>query len=78
MARDLAEGYSNLTERSFRAFSPADLEQVSFEIDRHLRELRGGQPPSDDIPAIQLRNRKIQRLNSALVVLRSFRQKKKG
>ena len=78
MARDLAEGYSTLTERSFRTLGAADVDQLAFEIDRHLRELRGAQAPQDDVPAIQLRNRRIQRLNSALVVLRSFRQKRKA
>jgi hypothetical protein len=77
MVRDIAEGYVLLTERSFRALSRGDLDQLAFELDRHLRELRGDQPASDDIPAIQLRNRRIQRLNSAVVVLRSFRSRQK-
>jgi hypothetical protein len=77
MTRDIAEGYVLVTERSFRSLTAGDLEKLTFELDRHLRELRGDQPALDNIPAIQLRNRRIQRLNSALTVLRSFRMKKK-
>ena len=78
MARDIAEGYSTLNERSFKNMARADLEQLTFEMDRHLRELRGEIPAQDDTPALQQRNRRIQRLNTAIVVLRSFRQKRKS
>jgi hypothetical protein len=66
-----------LTERSFKTLTRADLDQLVFEIDRHLRELRGDQPALDDLPAIQLRQRRMQRLNSALMMLRGYRQRQK-
>ncbi len=77
MSRDIAEGYTMVTERSFKALTAADMDKLTFEMDRHLRELRGDQPPTEDIPAIQQRNRRIQRLNQAMVVLRSFRLRQK-
>ncbi|MFL6196175.1 MAG: hypothetical protein ACJ75H_18490 [Thermoanaerobaculia bacterium] len=77
MARDVAEGFLLLTERSFKTMTRGDLEQLSFELDRHLRELRGDQPALDDTPAIQLRQRRMQRLNSALMMVRTYRQKQK-
>lgn len=77
MARDIAEGYTLVTERTFRTMTRGDLDQLGFEIDRHMRELRGDQPALDDMAAIQLRNRRLQRLNSAVQVLRSFRMKQK-
>jgi hypothetical protein len=77
MVRDVAEGYLLVTERTFKNLSRADLEQLTFEIDRHTRELRGDQPPLDDLQAIQLRQRRLQRLNSALMMLRSYRQRQK-
>lgn len=75
MARDVAEGYTLVTERTFRTLTPADLDKLVFEMDRYVRELRGDQPPLDDIPAIQQRNRRIQRINQAMLVLRSFRSR---
>jgi hypothetical protein len=77
MVRDVAEGYLLVTERTFKMMTRADLDQLTFEIDRHLRELRGDQPSLDDLTAIQLRQRRMQRLNSALSILRGFRQRQK-
>lgn len=74
MARDIAEGYTTLTERSFRTLTEADLTQLSFELDRHLRELRGTQSPQDDIPAVQHRNRRMGRLTTALTLLRGHKR----
>jgi hypothetical protein len=77
MTRDVAEGYLLVTERTFKNLTRGDLDQLVFEIDRHLRELRGDQPALDDLAAIQLRQRRMQRLNSALLMLRSYRQRQK-
>jgi hypothetical protein len=77
MVRDVAEGYLLVTDRTFKMMTRADLDQLTFEIDRHLRELRGDQPSLDDLTAIQLRQRRMQRLNSALSILRGFRQRQK-
>ena len=77
MARDIAEGYSTVNERTFKNMVRSDLDQLTFEMDRHLRELRGDQPSLDDLQAIQLRQRRMQRLNSALMMLRSYRQRQK-
>ncbi len=77
MARDVAEGYLLVTERTFKTMSRSDLDQIVFELDRHLRELRGEQPPLDDIPALQQRQRRIQRINTALMIVRSYRTRQK-
>ena len=77
MARDVGEGYLLVTERTFKTMSRSDLDQVVFEMDRYLRELRGDQPAIDDLPAVQLRQRKMQRINSALSMIRSYRMKHK-
>ncbi len=79
MARDIAGGFTTVTERTFRTMTRPDLDQLGFEIDRHLRELRSEAPPSAaDVPGIQQRNRRLQRLSSALVVLRGYRQKSRA
>lgn len=77
MARDVGEGYVLVTERTFKTLSKGDLDQLAFELDRYLRDLRGNQPDLEDIPAIQQRQRKMQRLTSALTMLRSFRQRQR-
>lgn len=77
MVRDVAEGYLLLTERSFRQFDRADLDKLQFELDRKLRELRGEQAPLDDLSAIQLRNRRLQRLQTAVMMTQAYRMKRK-
>jgi hypothetical protein len=77
MVRDIAEGYYLVTERSFRAFGPPELDRVQFELDRRLRDTRGEQPDLADLAAIQLRNRRLQRLQSATVILQAYRARLK-
>jgi hypothetical protein len=77
MAHDIMEGFILVTERTFSRMLPGEIDQLAFEMDRALREVRGDQAPLDDLTAIQQRNRKIQRVNSALIVLRAHRQKRR-
>jgi hypothetical protein len=74
-ARDIGEGYQTVTERSFKGLSKPEMDTLAFELDRALRDVRGEQAPLEDLVAIQARSRKIQRLNGALMMLRTFRQK---
>lgn len=75
MVRDISEGYLLVTERTFKMFTRPDLEQLGFEFDRLLRELRAEQPDLDNHAELQKKQRKLQRVNTALVVLRAFRAK---
>jgi hypothetical protein len=72
-ARDIAEGFLNVTERTFKKLSAAEMNALGHEVDRYLRELRGEAISAEDTVALQTRNRRIQRLNSANVVLRNCR-----
>jgi hypothetical protein len=77
MAKDLAEGVMLPTERTWARLLAPELDQVAFEIERALRDIRGNQPAIDDMPAVQQRNRRIQRLNGALTMLRSFQMRRR-
>lgn len=77
MAKDIADGYLMCTEKTFARLQAAEVEQLGFEIDRALRDVRGNQPSLDDMPAIQQRNRKIQRLTGAFTMLRSFQSRRR-
>lgn len=74
-ARDIGEGFQVVTERTFKGLTRPEMDQLAFEIDRALRDIRAEQPAVDDLTAIQARNRKIQRLNGALLMMRAYRQK---
>ena len=75
MARDIAEGYCQATERTFRRMSAAEMSQLSHEMDRLMRELRGEATANMESAELQARNRKLQRLNSAMMILLNYRQK---
>jgi hypothetical protein len=77
MAKDICEGVLLVTDRTFQRLVPAELDQLGFEIDRALREVRGNQPALDDQAALQLRNRKITRLSQALTMLRAHQQRRR-
>ena len=77
MSRDIAGGFVIVTERTFHGLTAGDLNKLSHEIDRHLRELRGSQVATDETVEVQARARKIQRLNGAMTVLRAFRTKRR-
>jgi hypothetical protein len=76
-ARDIGDGYQTVTERSFKGLTKGEMDALAFELDRALREIRGEQAPLEDLAAIQARSRKIQRLNGALMMMRTYRQKAK-
>lgn len=75
MATGVADGIHLVSERTFRSMNRPELDLFAVELDRHLREVRAEQPSLEDTTAVQHRNRKIQRLNTALMILRAYRQK---
>ena len=77
MARDITEGFIMVTERTFLRMQRPEIDQLAFEMDRHLREIRGEQAPLDDVAALQQRNRRISRINNALMMLRAYQQKRR-
>ena len=77
MIQQVADGYLLVTERTFLRLSSAELNKLDFEIAKLLRDVRGNQPPLDDIPAIQQRNRRIQRLNTCRMMLQAYRRSRR-
>lgn len=75
MATGIADGYHLVSERTFRTMNRPDLELFTLELDRHLREVRAEQVVLNDLEAVKHKNRKIQRLSTALMILRAYRQK---
>lgn len=75
MATGIADGYHLVNERTFRTMNRPDLDQFANELDRHLREIRAEQVVLTDVEAVKHKNRKIQRLNTALMILRAYRMK---
>lgn len=77
MAQQIREGYLLVTEKTFQRMTRPELEKLSFELDKQLREVRGNQPDQGDLDEIKNRNRRIQRLNSCLQMIKSYRLRRR-
>jgi hypothetical protein len=69
MSHDIAEGMILVNTTTLKKFSPAELKQLAFELDRVQKEARSEQPTSDDTQAIQKRGRKLGRITTALQII---------
>ena len=76
MAKDIAEGYLLVTERTYLRLQAPELDQLAFEMDRAMRDIRADQPAIDDLAAVKTRNRKLQRLTGAMSILRSVQARR--
>jgi hypothetical protein len=68
MVRDIADGFVVVSERTFRNYGRKELGDFAQEINRLLQEVRSAQPDSSDVPAVQKRQRRMQRLLQALTL----------
>ena len=75
MARDIAGGFVQVSERTYRKMTAADMNKLAHELDRHMRELRGEAVANEETAAMQARQRKILRLRNALTVMRAYQQR---
>ena len=79
MARQVCDGYNSLSTTNLKRLELDQMKQLEFEMDKALRSTRGEQPDLDDQLALQLRNRRISRIEGQLRVLRhTIQQKKMG
>lgn len=69
MSHDIAEGMILINTNALKKFSPEELRQLSFELDKVQKEVRAEQPPGDDTQAIQRRGRKLSRITQALIMI---------
>lgn len=78
MVREIAGGFLIVSERTFARFGPGELQQLSFEIERLLKDVRAQTPDLEDLNAVRLRQRTMQRLNSAQMMLRAYQMKRRA
>ena len=74
-AADVAEGYLTLSPPVLKKLPPGEMASLQTELDRAARELRSQVIPADDPDAAQKRNRKLQRISQAAIVLSAWRSR---
>ena len=72
MANSLMEGYLLPSPVNLKRLSNAELRELQFEIEKLLRDLRAIIPDQTDTLALQRRNQKLLRLQSAQTVVMNF------
>jgi hypothetical protein len=76
MAGQVSEGYLLLNAHHLKRMAPNEIRDFKFEMEKLLNEIRGDQPPLHEIDLLRKRNRKISRINNALLVVNSFLQQR--
>jgi hypothetical protein len=76
MASQIAEGYTLLSAVQLKRLTDGELDQLQFELEKLLRDLRGLVIPADDVAGNQAKNRKISRLTNALQQVNMARQQR--
>jgi hypothetical protein len=77
MTQQIASGHLRIADRSFLRMQKADLDLLKMEMERRLRELRSVQVDQNDTQAIQEKSRSITRVNTAMTILNSYRQRRR-
>ncbi|MCJ7481951.1 MAG: hypothetical protein MUO31_03200 [Thermodesulfovibrionales bacterium] len=76
-AFDIAEGYIVVNPIFLKSLENESLKGLYQEIARAQIEIRGDKFPHGDTKAIRFRNTRLQRLNSALMILKNFARERK-
>ena len=71
MANQVAEGYVLVGLNTLKGYTPGDLGLLKIELEKLQREARAVVAPADDAPASQARNRRINRISSAIQVIQN-------
>jgi hypothetical protein len=66
MAAQIADGFILLNANNLKGYLPAELTLLRIELEKLQREARSLVPAQDDALANQARNRKINRIGSAV------------
>jgi hypothetical protein len=77
MVRDIADGFINVSERTFRNYGPGDFATFSQEANRLLTEVRSNQPALAETEAKQKKQLRMRRLQQALTIAASVQQRQR-
>lgn len=69
MAAQIADGFILLNANNLKGYLPPELSLLKVELEKLQREARSLVPPQDDALANQARNRKINRIGSAIQLI---------
>jgi hypothetical protein len=77
IAYDIAEGYVVVNPLFLKPLDADSLKGIYQEIMKVQVEIRGDKFPQGDNKAIRWRNTRLQRLNSAMMILKNFARERR-
>jgi hypothetical protein len=77
IAYDVAEGYVIVNPLFLKSLDGESLKGLQQELSRVLITIRGEKFPTGDTQSIRWRNTRLQRLNSAMMILRNFARERR-
>lgn len=77
LIRDVADGYVVVNPLFLKAFDSETLRDFYHEISKIQIEVRSEKFPTNDILAIRTRNMKLQRLYTAIMVIRNYARERR-
>jgi hypothetical protein len=77
VAFDIAEGYIVVNPLFLKSVETASLKELYHEVHRVQIEIRGQKFPHGDTQAIRWRNTRLQRLNSAGMIIKNFARERR-
>lgn len=72
IAQDISEGYVTVNPLFLKPLDNDNLKKLYQEIMKAQAEIRAEKFPYNDVQAIRWRNMRLQRLHSALMILKNF------
>lgn len=76
VSRDIAEGYVIINPLFLKPLDAEALKSLYQQIMKVQTEIRAEKFPFNDVVAIRYRNMRLQRLHSALMIIRNFAKEK--
>lgn len=77
IAFDIAEGYVAVNPLFLKPFESETLRELLAQVTKVQTEIRGEKFPFNDTTAIRSRNMKLQRLHTALIIIRNYARDKR-
>jgi hypothetical protein len=77
MADQVAAGYTLISAVQLKRLTDPEMDQLQFELEKILRDIRSEPMDLEDVQAIQARNRKIARITGALQQIQVTRAKRR-
>jgi len=72
ISKDIAEGYVIVNPLFLKPLDPETLKNLHQQIMKVQTEIRGEKFPFNNVAAIRSRNIRLQRLHSALMIIKNF------